>query len=339
MNGPPAPAAGPLLAVEHLEVCFATAHGLVPVVTDVSFTVDPGEVVGLVGESGCGKSVTSLAVMGLIPDPPGRITGGRITFEGDELTALGNAAMQRRRGNRLAMVFQEPMTSLDPAFTVGEQIASTYRRHRGGTKREAWDRAIEMLDLVGIPGAKARAGDHPHAFSGGMRQRVVIAIALVCSPSLLIADEPTTALDVTIQAQVLDLLRDLQQRLGMAIVFVSHDLGVVSELCDRVLVMYAGEVVETAPARRLFDAPRHPYTSGLIACRPSERPGTTLRPIPGTVPAAGALPEGCHFHPRCAHAELGRCDTTAVELLDVAPGRSARCVRTAELQLPGVAPP
>jgi oligopeptide/dipeptide ABC transporter ATP-binding protein len=244
--------------------------------------------------------------------------------------------MQRVRGGRIAMVFQEPMTSLDPAFTVGEQIAATYRRHRGGNQREAWDRAVDMLDLVGIPSARQRSKEYPHMFSGGMRQRVMIAIALSCEPALLIADEPTTALDVTIQAQVLDLLRELQARMGMAIVFVTHDLGVVSEICDRVVVMYAGQVVETSPTRSMFEVPRHPYTHGLLECLPSEHIGERLRPIPGTVPSPVAMPRGCRFHPRCPHVQLGRCDAQLIELVDVAQMRAARCVRVDEIILQGV---
>jgi peptide/nickel transport system ATP-binding protein len=333
--GRPSP---PLLSVRGLEVQFATEDGMTPVVQDVSFDVAPGEVLGLVGESGCGKSVTSLSIMRLITDPPGRITQGEILFEGRDLLSLSEREMQTVRGGRIAMVFQEPMTSLDPAFTVGEQIAAAYRRHRGGTKRTAWERAVEMLDLVGIPAARQRAKEYPHMFSGGMRQRVVVAIALSCEPPLLIADEPTTALDVTIQAQVLDLLQDLQSRMGMAIVFVTHDLGVVSQVCDRVVVMYAGQVVETSATRPIFERPQHPYTHGLLECLPSEHIGERLRPIPGTVPAATAMPRGCRFHPRCPHAQAGRCDVESVPLFELAGRRAARCVRVDELILPGVHP-
>jgi oligopeptide/dipeptide ABC transporter ATP-binding protein len=276
--------------------------------------------------------------MGLIPSPPGRIAGGQIWFEGCDLLRLPERAMSRLRGDRLAMVFQEPMTSLDPAFTVGEQIAATVRQHRGASKKAAWARAVEMLATVGIPAASHRAKDYPHMFSGGMRQRVGIAIALACEPDLLIADEPTTALDVTIQAQVLDLLRSLQSVFGMAVVFVTHDLGVVSEVCDRVLVMYAGQVVEESPTRPLFDQPRHPYTEGLLECLPSEHVGERLRPIPGTVPAPGQLPAGCRFHPRCPYAVEGRCDDGPVPLEPVDDGRATRCIRRDELQLTGVAP-
>lgn len=328
----------PLLSVENLEVSFATGEGMVRVVDDMSFTVNAGEVVGLVGESGCGKSVTSLAIMRLIPTPPGRITAGRIMFEGQDLLALSESEMRRLRGNRISMIFQEPMTSLDPAFKVGEQIASAVRHHKRLSRSEAWERAIEVLDLVGIPHARARVNDYPHMFSGGMRQRVMIAIALSCEPSLLIADEPTTALDVTIQAQVLDLMRSLQDELGMAVVFVTHDLGVVSELCDRVVVMYAGQAFEVADADQLFVRPRHPYTEGLLACLPAEHIDEQLEPIPGTVPPAGSMPNGCRFHPRCRYCVTGRCDDGAVPLYLVGNGRASRCVRVSELQLAGVEP-
>ena len=332
LNGPQPP----LLSVRDLEVQFATDEGMVPVVQGVSFDVAPGEVVGLVGESGCGKSVTSLSILRLINDPPGRITKGEIHFDGRDLLTLTEREMQEIRGGRIAMVFQEPMTSLDPAFTVGEQIAATYRRHRGGSQRAAWTRAVEMMNLVGIPSAHRRAKDYPHMFSGGMRQRVMIAIALCCEPPLLIADEPTTALDVTIQAQVLDLLQDLQARMGMAIVFVTHDLGVVSQVCDRVVVMYAGQVVETGTTGPLFQGPRHPYTHGLLQCLPSEHIGERLRPIPGTVPPPTFMPPGCRFHPRCPHAQPGRCDVDPVPLLPITSTRSTRCVRAEELVLEGV---
>lgn len=325
-----------LLSVEDLEVRFATEHGMVPVVHGLSFDVDAGEVVGLVGESGCGKSVTSLAIMRLIPTPPGRITAGRIVFDGGDLLTLPEREMRSLRGDRISMIFQEPMTSLDPAFKVGEQIASVVRHHRGASRSAAWERAIEILDLVGISSARQRAKDYPHMFSGGMRQRVMIAIALACDPSLLIADEPTTALDVTIQAQVLDLLRSLQQDLGMAMIFVTHDLGVVSELCDRVVVMYAGQAVEQAPTDQLFTEPEHPYTEGLLECLPAEHVGEKLRPIPGTVPPSHAMPSGCLFHPRCQYCISGRCDQEPVPLIALTSRRAARCVRVDELNLKGI---
>jgi oligopeptide/dipeptide ABC transporter ATP-binding protein len=328
----------PLLAVEDLEVCFATEHGMVPVVHGLSFDVGAGEIVGLVGESGCGKSVTSLAIMRLIPNPPGRITAGRILFEGGDLLSLPEREMRALRGNRISMIFQEPMTSLDPAFKVGEQIASAVRHHRGVSKAAAWERAIEALDLVGIPSARQRARDYPHMFSGGMQQRVMIAIALACDPAVLIADEPTTSLDVTIQAQVLDLLRSLQQDLGMAVIFVTHDLGVVSALCDRVVVMYAGQAVERAPTDQLFAQPGHPYTEGLLECLPAEHAGEKLQPIPGTVPPVDDMPPGCLFHPRCRYCVSGRCDQEPVPFVLLSPDRAARCVRVNELALAGIDP-
>ncbi len=326
----------PLLAIEDLEISFATESGMLPVVRGLDLTVNSGEVVGLVGESGCGKSVTSLAIMGLIPNPPGRITRGRILFNGANLLDLRENDMRAVRGNQISMIFQEPMTSLDPAFKVGEQIASTVRHHLGFSKREAWDRAVEVLSLVGIPGARNRVNDYPHMFSGGMRQRVMIAIALACEPSLLIADEPTTALDVTIQAQVLDLLRELQQDLGMAVVFVTHDLGVVSEVCDRVVVMYAGQAVEWAPTRQLFARPEHPYTQGLLECLPAEHVGETLRPIPGTVPPPHQMPSGCFFHPRCRYSVPGTCDQHPIPSSEVGLDRGVRCVRSGQLDLHGI---
>lgn len=326
----------PLLRVTDLEVQFATGVGMATVVDRVSFEMASGEVLGLVGESGCGKSVTSLAIMRLIAQPPGRISGGRIELGGRDLLSLSEREMQKVRGNRIAMVFQEPMTSLDPAFTVGEQIVAAYRRHRKVSRREAWERAIEMLDLVGIPNARGRARDYPHMFSGGMRQRVVIAIALVCEPELLIADEPTTALDVTIQAQILDLLRELQSQLGMGILLVTHDLGVVNEMCDRVAVMYAGQVVEVSATQGLFARPRHPYSNGLLECLPSDSGIKELTPIPGTVPAPLEMPAGCRFHPRCRFSDPSRCEATPVELLSVDQGRLCRCVRAEELDFLGV---
>jgi len=305
-------------------------------VDDVSFTIGHRETVGLLGESGCGKSVTSLAVMGLLPAQSSRIAAGSVRLAGTELIGMSDDAMSDIRGDRVAMVFQEPMTSLDPAFKIGEQIGSVLRRHRGLSKREARGRAIELVDLVGIPNARGRIDDYPHTFSGGMRQRVVIAIALACDPELLIADEPTTALDVTVQAQILDLLRSLQADLGMGILFVTHDMGVISQMSERVVVMYAGQVVEQAQTRSLFHRPQHPYTAGLLACLPAEHGRERLQAIPGVVPQAHEMPEGCRFHPRCAHAQAGRCDTVAPELDALGDGRRARCLRVDELTLNGV---
>jgi peptide/nickel transport system ATP-binding protein len=324
-----------LLTVDGLTLQFATAAGWLTVVEDVGFQVRAGEVVGLVGESGSGKTVTSLGIMGLLPPRSSRRAHGSVWMGGRELTALDDAAMRKVRGDEISMIFQEPMTSLNPAFTVGNQIAEAVRLHRGASRRQARARAIEMLDLVGIPDAARRAGDYPHAFSGGMRQRAMIAMALACEPKLLIADEPTTALDVTIQAQVLDLIRSLQEALGMAVLFVTHDLGVVADICDRVVVMYAGQVVEEAPAAALFSRPRHPYADALLASMPQL--GATdihLHVIPGQVPTPGRMPEGCRFHPRCEHAADG-CGAAPVELVPASTGGSVRCIRADELELAG----
>ena len=325
----------PLLEVEDLAVEFLTDHGWVRVVDGVSFSVGAGETLGLVGESGSGKTVTSLSVMQLIPRPPGRIAGGSIRFEGRELLGLSDQELEALRGEAIAMVFQESMTSLNPAFTIGDQIGEVVRRHRGVSRREARVRALEVLELVQIPDPEARIDAYPHEFSGGMRQRAAIAMALACDPKLLIADEPTTALDVTVQAQVLDLLRSLQQRLGMGILFVTHNLGVVADLCDRVTVMYAGRIVETANVFDLFESPQHPYTEGLLQAMPQlgER-GKRLAAIPGTPPMPWQMPDGCRFHPRCPYAEAA-CAEQDVKLDDLGEGRSTRCRRHAELKLEG----
>ena len=323
-----------LLAVEALRVQFATAKGWLTVVDDVGFSVGPGETVGLVGESGCGKTVSALAIMGLLPQRGAQIASGSVQFAGEELTGLSNREMRRIRGNEISMIFQEPMTSLNPAFTVGNQIAESVRLHRDVSRRAAWQRAIEMLDLVGISDARRRVHDYPHLFSGGMRQRAMIAMALACEPKLLIADEPTTALDVTIQAQVLDLMRSLQERLGMAMLFVTHDLGVVADICDRVVVMYAGQVVEQAPVADLFARPNHPYTAALLASMPQAVAlASRLHVIPGEVPSPDRLPAGCRFHPRCEFA-ADRCREAAVPLTaGPVSDTLVRCVRHEELQL------
>ena len=325
-----------VLSVEGLTVSFATEHGRVRVTEDVSFHVGARETVGLVGESGCGKSVTALSIMRLIPDPPGRIDGGRVLFDGQDLASMTEDEMSDIRGNRIAMVFQEPMTSLDPAFTVGEQIAEVIRRHTEVGRSKAAARAVEMLGVVGIASPARRANDYPHSFSGGMRQRVMIAMALALEPRLLIADEPTTALDVTIQAQILDLLRSLRDQFGMSLLLVTHDLGVVAETCDRVTVMYAGQVIESAGIDDTFYSPRHPYTQALFECLPQVASGAHLHGIPGTVPPAHAFPRACRFHPRCTFAQAGRCDTVAPLLVESGPGRLVRCLRAGELALPGI---
>jgi peptide/nickel transport system ATP-binding protein len=328
----------PLLHVDGLCVDFATDHGWANVVRDVSFTVAEREIVGLVGESGSGKTVTGLSVLGLVPTPPGRRSGGRVWFQGRDLTALSQRALRDVRGNEISMIFQEPMTSLNPAFTVGDQIGETVRRHRGGGRRAATARAVEMLEMVGIPNAGRRVHAYPHEFSGGMRQRAVIAMALACEPKILVADEPTTALDVTIQAQILELLVSMRDRIGMGVLLVTHDLGVVAQVCDRVVVMYAGQVVERAEAGALFERPRMPYTEGLLAAMPQlgSREGR-LASIPGRTPEPWNMPDGCRFHPRCRYAEP-QCTEGDVPLLAVAPDRDGRCVRTDDLELRGAQP-
>ena len=282
----------PILTVEDLTVDFLTEIGWATVVQDVNFQVGAGETVGIVGESGSGKTVTSMAVMGLIPQPPGRIPSGSIKLEGVDLLTLSKKHLEDVRGDRMSMIFQEPMTSLNPAYTVGDQIAETMRRHLGLSRKDARQRAVDMLSRVHIPNATRRAKSYPHEFSGGMRQRVMIAMALCCEPTLLIADEPTTALDVTVQAQVLELVKEIQQDMGMAILFITHDLGVVADVCDRVVVMYAGQVVEQAPADELFHRPSHPYTDGLLRSMPAMAARTgKLHSIAGHPPMVGAFPD------------------------------------------------
>ena len=325
-----APATGPLLAVSDLRTYFHTDAGVARSVDGVSFTVDAGETVGLVGESGCGKSVTALSLMRLVR-PPGRIeAGSSVRFEGRELLDLPEREMRRVRGNRMAMVFQEPMSALNPVFTVGDQVAEVARVHAGSSRREAWRKAVEMLALTGIPAPDQRAGEYPHQLSGGMRQRVLIAMALMMNPALVVADEPTTALDVTIQAQILELLADLQQRLGTSILMITHDLGVIAEVARRVIVMYAGEVVEEADVRTLFDRAHHPYTEGLLAAMP--RVGTRrerLEVIPGTVPPPTAWPSGCRFRERCRYA-WERCEREHPPLYQIGGGHVSRCHLAAE---------
>ena len=326
----------PLLEVRHLTTSFATQRGEVRAVDDVSFTLDAGETLCLVGESGCGKSVTALSLMRLIAKP-GRITSGEILFNERDLTKLSEAEMRKLRGDDLGMIFQDPMTSLNPVFTVGEQIAEAIRLHRGVSKKEAWQQAVEGMRDVQIPAAEQRAKNYPHEMSGGMRQRVMIAMALACDPKLLIADEPTTALDVTIQAQILDLLNELKAKRHLALLLITHDLGVVAEIADRVAVMYAGQIVEHAPVRELFAQPRHPYTAGLLRAVP--RLGghqARLQTIEGVVPNLLALPPGCRFAPRCeyrqAACEVGQVELTALDAAHLST-HWARCLRAAELSL------
>jgi oligopeptide/dipeptide ABC transporter ATP-binding protein len=311
-----------LLSVRGLAVEFAGTR----VLEDVSFEIEEGEVLGIVGESGSGKSVTALAVMGLLPEP-GRVASGGIRFEERELVGLPEREMARLRGARIAMVFQEPMTSLNPVFTVGDQIAEVLRRHRGLGRRAALREASGLLSLVEIPSAERNLAKYPHELSGGQRQRVMIAIALACRPRLLIADEPTTALDATVQAGILDLLRGLRRELGMAVLLITHDLGVVSDFADRVAVMYAGRVVETGPAETLFRAPAHPYTEALLAAIPRlSGPIGELPAIPGAVPPPFALPPGCRFAPRCAYARTP-CREAPPPLFRLGGGQAAACIR------------
>ena len=314
-----------LLEIDGLVTEFATEHGRVRAVDGVGFAVPKGKTVGVVGESGCGKSVTALSIMRLISDPPGRITGGRILLGGTDLLALPEKEMRARRGKSVSMIFQEPMTSLNPVFTTGEQVAEVVRLHERASRRAAWARAVEMFQLVGIPAPGERVRAYPHQLSGGMRQRVMIAMALACRPDLLIADEPTTALDVTIQAQILELLGRLQSELGMAVLLITHDLGVVAETCDDVVVMYAGRIVEHAASALLFAAPRHPYTSGLLASLPSlDATGDRLTEIPGMVPPLHARPPGCKFQDRCPRVQ-DRCRAEEPPLDPVAPNHLVRC--------------
>jgi oligopeptide/dipeptide ABC transporter ATP-binding protein len=314
-----------LLGIEDLTVTFATERGRVSVVEDVSLTVGRAETVGLVGESGCGKSVTALAVMRLNPEPPSRVERGRIMLEGRDLLRLEQRAMRLLRGDRIGMIFQEPMTSLNPTFTVGFQIAEVLRIHRGYGARQARRAALEALGMVGIGGAERRLGQFPHELSGGLRQRVMIAVALACRPDLLIADEPTTALDVTIQAQILELLARLKAERGLAVLLITHDLGVVAEVCERIYVMYAGRIVEAASAAELFARPRHPYTAGLL--RSSPRLGhrqARLSAIPGMVPSPGERGRGCAFADRCPRAQA-RCRDERPPLEAKADGHLAAC--------------
>jgi peptide/nickel transport system ATP-binding protein len=329
----------PLLAIEDLQTHFFTRDGVVRAVDGVSYAVEAGETLAVVGESGCGKSVTALSILRLVPSPPGRIVGGAIRFEGVDLLQIGEREMRRIRGNEISMIFQEPMTSLNPVLTVSRQITETLILHQGLTARAAAARAIEMLRLVRIPEPERRARQYPHELSGGMRQRVMIAMALACHPKLLIADEPTTALDVTIQAQILDLMRELKSEIGAAIILITHDLGVVAEMAQRVVVMYAGRKVEEAPVGDLFRRPQHPYTLGLLASVP--RLGATLgraepprlAEIPGTVPSLRDPIVGCAFAPRCAYA-TERCSREAPPLEAKTAAHLAACFESERLPPP-----
>jgi oligopeptide/dipeptide ABC transporter ATP-binding protein len=317
------PARDVLLSVSHLTVTFDLPGGPVTAVDDVSFEIRAGETLGLVGESGSGKSVTALSIMRLV-QPPGRIAAGNILFKGRDLQTLTQADMRAVRGAEIALVFQEPMTALNPVFTVGDQIAETLLVHHRATRRQSRIQAVELLEAVRVPDAAARAGDYPHQLSGGMRQRVLIAMALACKPSLVIADEPTTALDVTIQAQILDLLREMKSAFNLSLLLITHDLGIIAETADRVAVMYAGRIVEEGPVRAILRNPRHPYTRGLLRSIPGGAPGERLRAIEGTVPMPGDLPSGCAFHPRCPD-RFDRCTTTPPPEYDVGADHGARC--------------
>jgi peptide/nickel transport system ATP-binding protein len=321
----------PLLRVENLKTYFHTDDAVVRAVDGVSFEVRAGETLAVVGESGSGKSVTALSILRLIQQPPGRIESGRILFKGRDLLTVSDAEMRRVRGKEISMIFQEPMTSLNPVFTCGEQIIEAVVLHDQVDRRRARQRAIEMLELVGIPSAPQRVDEYPHQLSGGMRQRVMIAMALACRPSVLIADEPTTALDVTIQAQILELLKRLQAEFGMAVIIITHDLGVVAETADRVAVMYAGQVVEYSDVRSAFRRPLHPYAAGLQASLPKlGEVRDRLRVIPGNVPNPARFPQGCRFHPRCPVMLAPRC-LESPELLVVEPDHASRCVRSDEI--------
>jgi len=317
---------GPLLGVENLSVEFSTEHGLVRVVDGVSFSIGQGETFCLVGESGCGKTVTALAIMRLVQSPPGRIASGRVVFDGEDLVRAPEWRARQVRGAGISMVFQEPMAALNPVFTIGEQVAEGIRAHLEVSRREARRMALEMLRNVRMPEPERRMDEYPHQMSGGMLQRAMIAAALVCRPALLIADEPTTALDVTVQAQILALLKHLQGRMGMSVLLITHDLGVVAQVADRVAVMYAGQIVESADVDSLFARPLHPYMNGLLNSVPVLGSGKRrLNAIPGNVPDPRWLPSGCRFHPRCPMAE-DRCAAVEPELRLIEPGHSARCM-------------
>jgi len=336
MSDPAAPSASPVLEVENLVTTFDTDEGTLTAVDGVSFSVSAGQTLGIVGESGCGKSVTALSIMRLLPQPMGQIASGEIRLQGENLVALPIEDMQRIRGGRIGMIFQEPMTALNPVHTIGRQLCEVFLLHLTKDPKEAWQRGITMLEKVGIPAPAERMHEYPHQLSGGMRQRVVIAMALACEPSVVIADEPTTALDVTIQAQILELMQQLQRDLGLAIVLITHDLGVVAEMCDEVVVMYAGRVAEKGPVERIFKNPAHPYTRGLLASIPrlSTPRKAELPIIEGMVPSLADLPVGCRFQNRCPHRD-DRC-AASPPLEEVAPDHACACHRWREIPTPNV---
>ena len=316
-----------LLSVENLTVTFRGERGTTTAIEDVSFALGAGDILGVVGESGSGKSVTALSVMGLLPEPAAKVAQGRVVFDGQVLTGMNEQRLRRVRGPGIGMVFQEPMTSLNPVFPIGEQITETLRAHGEHDRIKRLDVAVEMLDRVGIPSASKRLKDYPHQLSGGQRQRVMIAMALACRPRLLIADEPTTALDLTIQAGILDLILDLREQLGMAVLMITHNMGVIAEVADRVAVMYAGRVVEQAPVEALFANPRHPYTRALLACVPAlDDDRARLAAIPGSLPDPRQRPPGCRYAPRCP-LHLDACDAAIPPLLAVGGDHAAACIR------------
>lgn len=317
-----------VLEVKNLSTHFHTSKGVLKAVNDVSFTIKRAEILALVGESGCGKSATALSIMRLIATPPGKIVGGEVLFNGQDLLRLSPASMQEVRGNGIGMIFQEPMTSLNPVLTIGEQISETLIAHRGDSLKNATDKACELLNLVRMSAPRQRLDQYPHELSGGMRQRVMIAMALACEPKLLIADEPTTALDVTVQAQILDLLLEMRERLGMSILLITHDLGVVAEVADRVALMYAGKKIEEASVSDLFQRPQHPYTQGLLQAGPASSEGvsTRLKEIPGQVPALHEMPAGCSFEPRCEWG-IGVCRNTPPALSEYYVAHHVACHR------------
>ena len=317
-----------ILEIKNLTIHYVTDDEVVKAVNDISITLEEGESLGLVGETGAGKTTTAMGVLGLVPDPPGKIISGEVIYKGKDLLKLSDAEMRKIRGHEISMIFQDPMTALNPVLTVGDQIMEVIRLHQKVSKAEALKRAMEMMEMVGIEGG--RCNEYPHQFSGGMKQRIVIAIALACNPSLLIADEPTTALDVTIQAQVLDLIDNLKKKFNTSLVLITHDLGVVAEVCDKVAIVYAGKIVEMAPVEKLFATPSHPYTQGLIASVPKLGSGVKVLPsIPGSVPDLASMPTGCRFAPRCKYA-TDKCREQEPELLDISEDQKCRCWRTQE---------
>ncbi|BDQ32546.1 ABC transporter ATP-binding protein [Pseudodesulfovibrio portus] len=314
----------PLLDIHKLTTCFASHQGIAKAVDTVSLSVMQGETLAVVGESGCGKTVLALSILGLVPDPPGRVTEGSISFKGQDLLDLSDSELMEIRGNHISMIFQEPMTALNPVFRVDDQIAEPLRLHQGFSKAQALEKAVEALDLVGIPNPAKIVKSYPHELSGGMRQRVMIAMALACNPDLLIADEPTTALDVTIQAQIIDLMNELKERMDGSLMLITHDLGVVARMAQKVAVMYSGKIVEFSDAAGLYAEPLHPYTQGLLASVPVLGKKTRLNPIPGIVPSIFDLPEGCRFHPRCPKS-FQKCALMLPPLFEPKPGRQVRC--------------